>query len=779
MVCFIDNLHLKILKKVKKQSNFFENACLLLERSIFTGFMGFFVEFCSGRKPKPGEGTETGRPENRADRLFAEKVRSLHRQVAPGIFPAFFCALCYGLIVWDRLPRPDIVAWLLAQTAVLAGRAALYRSYRPDAGKTAQGRWKQRFTLLTYLSGAAWGAAAFLLFPEEAPALQVVLVLLIGGLAAGTVGLYGVFTEIPAGFIAFSIFPFSLRFVLHPDPVLRWMALFIGLYGASMIVTARRVRGSVTRSLELAEDLKTEVGERKKAEAALKTAHDVLDQRVRERTAAFSEANAALRKLTNAIEQAAEMVVITDLSGRIEYVNPALEKTSGFAAAALIGRPFRTLRGEGSDDGILASVRRGKPWEGEVRNRKKSGESYPADLTASAIYDDRGAMTHLTVTMRDVTERKRMERDLLQSSKLSSIGTLVAGIAHELNTPLGTILGFSEEIAKEKSLSPDAARYADWIVKESKRCAAIVRNLLKFSRRNEAKRCIFNLNEAVGTVLSLYRHQLQSGFVRLNTALDGHPLPVFGDSDQIQQVVLNILKNAHQAVADRDGDGVIRVRTEAVSSEACLHIENNGPVIPAAEMDRIFDPFFTTKGVGEGTGLGLSLSYGIVQAHGGRIQVENIEAGGVRFSIALPMAKAVEAVPAETEKTLVLPEDLKILIAEDDTRFSGWLRLFLEREGASVVTAANGMEAFEQLGQGRVDCILSDLKMPEMDGITLWKRLREDRPEYVRRFALLTGAADHGFEAFCKSHDIPVLLKPVERPALIRTLRRLVEKAHV
>lgn len=733
---------------------------------------------------KPKRKIENTDLQNREDRLYAEKVRTLHRQIPSGIFPAYLTALSYSWTVWNILPHWNILIWLFTQTAALAGRVYLYRSFKETDEKIVLHRWKTYFTLLTYLTATAWGSAAFFLFPDKVPALQIFLILLIGGLAAGTVGLYAVFLEIVVGFIVLSLSPFVFHYlVFQSDTTPRWMALFIAIYGAAMISTARRVKESVTRALELAEDLKVEIGERRRAEEALKVAHDELNLRVRERTAELSEANAALRKLTNAIEQTAEMLIITDLDGQIEYVNPAVEKISGFSAESLIGQPFRKLQkpeeASEADDDIFRFVQNGETWEGEIQNQKKSGESYPAHVTVSAIYNDQGTMTHLTAIMRDVSEQKKMERDLLQARKLSSLGMLVSGISHELNTPVATILGFSEEIAKEKSLSPDANRYANWIVKESKRCVAIVRNLLNFSRRKEAKRSTFDVNDAVTAVLPLYQYQLQSEFIHVETELLKKPLPVSGDPEQVQQVILNILQNAHQAIADRDGRGVIRVHTEELASEAHIHIENNGPEIPASDMERIFDPFFTTKGTGDGTGLGLSLSYGIIQAHGGRIAAENMEAGGVRFSIVLPIAEADETAPVKAEKRPVLPKDLKILIVEDDLRFSEWLRLFLGQEGASVVTAANGREAIRSLNDGAVDLILSDLKMPKMDGIALFRWLEEHAPEYVRRFVLLTGVGDSGFDDFCQARGVPVLLKPVDKVELIRTLCKVEEKTHV
>jgi len=181
------------------------------------------------------------------------------------------------------------------------------------------------------------------------------------------------------------------------------------------------------------------------------------------------------------------MVVITDLDGKIEFVNPMVEKKTGYAASSLPGRPFQRIHHGGSGgtslEKILQTVRAGKAWQGEVVNRTKTGLSYIADMTMNLIYDDAGEMTHFSAILRDITEKKALEKELLQASKLSSLGTLVSGIAHELNTPLATILGFSREIRRETGLKPDIQKCADWIVQESERCAVIVRNLLKFSRK--------------------------------------------------------------------------------------------------------------------------------------------------------------------------------------------------------------------------------------------------------------------------------------------------------
>ncbi|MFQ5543976.1 MAG: PAS domain S-box protein [Nitrospiria bacterium] len=720
---------------------------------------------------------------NRENRIFAEKVRTLHRQILPGIFPAFLCAVCYSFISWNTLPHLNIVIWLLIHTIALSGRAYLYYDYQRRRGKIADlRRWKVKFTTLTYLASGTWGSAAFFLFPENAPNLQVFLILLIGGFSAGLVGLYAVFLEIVSGFIVLSLTPFALHYLMFSDdPASRWMAFFITLSGTAMIVTAKRVQGSAISTLELTEDLRVEVGERRRAETALKNAHDVLDQRVRERTAELSQVNDQLRNLTNAIEQANEMVVITDIDGKIEYVNPIVEEITGYKENELIGKSFyiftQNKEKETKLDNIFQILRNGKNWQGEWVNQNKSGLSYTTEMAVNAVYDDEKRITHFVAIMRDVSDRKRLEQDLLQASKLSSLGTLTSGIAHELNTPLATILGFSEEIEKNNNIDVETRKHAKWITQESNRCVSIVRNLLKFSKKYKPKIEIFNINETISTTLTLYNYQLKSDLIEVKTALSKTPVFVLGDMEQIQQVILNILLNAHTAIESIKAKGIVKVAVIRTGEGVEISIENNGPPIPKDHLQKIFDPFFTNRKVGEGTGLGLSVSYGIIEEHQGQIQVENIGEEGVRFLITLPLS---EKIPTEIDSESVdspLPKGLRVLIVEDDEKFRSWLGLILDQQDAIITKASNGVEAVDQLKNSETDLILTDLKMPVMDGIDLCRWIEKHQPDNLKKLILLSGLIDSEIDGYCTENNIPYLMKPVKKKELIMAIKQRSEIA--
>jgi PAS domain S-box-containing protein len=719
--------------------------------------------------------------QNREGLIYAEKVRTLHRQIPPGILPSFLCSACYGLIVWDTLPHWKIAIWFLIQMSIFTGRIYLHRNFKKTYGEiTYYRRWKNLFSVLTYLSGLTWGSAAIFLFPENAPDLKILLIFLTGGLAAGTVGTYAVFSEIVTGYIVLTLSPFAFQyFFLQGDDASHWIAVFIVVLGTAMISTAKRVQGSVISALELAEDLKVEVKERRLAEAALKKVRDVLDERVRERTSALSQANDHLRKLTNAIEQAIEIIVISDLEGKIEYVNPVVEKVTGFSINEFIGNSFELFQRSGKQESpfneIFQTILTGKDWNGEVVNQKKSGEEYITDMTISPVYNDQRRITHFVAVMRDITDRKRLEQDLLQASKLSSLGTLTSGIAHELNTPLATILGFSEEIVRDNGIKTLVRKHAEWITQESNRCVSIVRNLLNFSRKHKPNTVVFNINEAITTVLTLYNYQLKSDLIEVKTALSEEPLFVLGDTEQIQQVILNIFLNAHTAIESTNLKGTVKVLSHQTDNRIIITIENNGPHIPKDHLQKIFDPFFTNSNVGEGTGLGLSVSYGIVEEHQGQIRAENIGTKGVRFLITLPLS---EKKPEEKEDEgidTLFSTGLRVLIVEDDDKFRNWLEMFLTQKGAITTKVSNGVKAIDHLKKTETDLILSDLKMPVMGGADLCQWIEKHQPGNLNKFIFLSGVTDTEIDKYCSEKEIPFLVKPVKNKELLLTMKRVSE----
>ncbi len=491
------------------------------------------------------------------------------------------------------------------------------------------------------------------------------------------------------------------------------------------------------------------------------------------------EAELELNILRSAVEQAAEMIVITDYNGAIEYVNPAFERVTGYGAGEAIGSNPRLLNSGRQTrefyEEMWGNIHAGRIWFGQVINRKKSGEEYPEEITISPVKGEDGKITHFMAIARDISENMSMRSQLIQAEKLSSIGTLVSGVAHEINNPLTAILGFSEMLlSKGGDLPADVARGIGVIHQQAERTSKIVRDLLRFSRKQDVERTSLEISDVLEGVFSLQAHGLRSENIEILRDYGAGHMRVFGNMSQLQQVFMNIIQNGAYELKKAHGGGVIAVRTEMRDGEALVFFENDGPPIPPDVMSRLFDPFFTTKGVGEGTGLGLSISYGIVKDHGGRVWAENIGESGVRFVVALPLDGS-EISPNQTVKKPAGREfsGLCVLVVEDEREVREWLLTLLRTNGAVVHSSENGKEAIEQARANDYDLIISDLKMPEMDGFKVGEWLREHRPEQFRRFMLITGSIDSEVVEFSRNFGCRVLQKPFSQNELFASIREM------
>jgi two-component system NtrC family sensor kinase len=264
----------------------------------------------------------------------------------------------------------------------------------------------------------------------------------------------------------------------------------------------------------------------------------------------------------------------------------------------------------------------------------------PVEDSAAPIVDDKGNIIGVVLVFRDVSERRQMQEQLVQSDKLAALGQLVSGVAHELNNPLTAVMGYTELILMRNQLDIELREQLTFVHQESERTRRIVQNLLSFARQHKPMRTFVNINDILERTLGLRNYELRSrdiSVIREYSELPG----VFADSHQLQQVFLNIIINAEQEMDQVSSLGQLRIKTEmSANNEAAavlITVEDNGPGIAPDHLGKVFDPFFTTKDVGKGTGLGLSISYGIIKEHGGTIRVESPYGGGARFIIELPV----------------------------------------------------------------------------------------------------------------------------------------------
>ncbi len=371
---------------------------------------------------------------------------------------------------------------------------------------------------------------------------------------------------------------------------------------------------------------------------------DITDDRERERALARSEA-----RYTRLVESASDAIFTVDTTGQLTSVNRALERSVGHERQELLGTPFLSLV-ESVDVTDVAQLLHetldGRRRRGTLRYRDATGTERHGSLMTTPIFEN-GALTGALGIVRDVTDERRLAEQLLQQEKLAALGQLVSGVAHELNNPLAGVIAFSQLLLAEDAGKVDQRRAIETIHEEARRAAKIVSNLLTFARQHTPERRTTDLNQVVADTLELRGYAMRVAGIEVRSELDSALPLTWADPFQLQQVFLNLLGNAEQALRDHPGERRVTLRTAQAGDRLHVTVTDTGPGISPEYLGRIFDPFFTTKPVGEGTGLGLSISDGIVREHGGRIVAENAAGGGARFVVELPLIDPAEvACPA-------------------------------------------------------------------------------------------------------------------------------------
>ncbi|MCX5757952.1 MAG: PAS domain-containing protein, partial [Candidatus Hydrogenedentes bacterium] len=348
------------------------------------------------------------------------------------------------------------------------------------------------------------------------------------------------------------------------------------------------------------------------------------------------------RRLIEAVAQHASIgIMLLDVQGAVIEANPAAVALFGAPNVnALAGHLFMDLCTKapaGLGDMLVQAFGRPKETWPSVRVTSRFGAELHCDITVVPVRLESKRPDRLILLLADITVQVALQQNLIQTEKLSAIGEIVAGVAHELNNPLTGILGYAQLLNKGK-VAPTVRSRLEHIMVEAERCRRIVQNLLSFTRHHDSEKSVCNINDVLNDTLQLREYQLRIDGIALSVALaEGLP-SVVADIHEMQRVFLNIMNNAQQALATVEGGSKrLAIRTGVQGRFVEIVFHNNGPAIPEWARSKVFDPFFTTKGVGEGTGLGLSVSYGIVSDHGGRILLDVKEGEGVAFTVLLPL----------------------------------------------------------------------------------------------------------------------------------------------
>jgi PAS domain S-box-containing protein len=350
----------------------------------------------------------------------------------------------------------------------------------------------------------------------------------------------------------------------------------------------------------------------------------------------------------------------------------------------------------------------------------------------------------LQINVRELDKEKDIGQVMRRAEKLSSLGQLIAGVAHEINNPLAVVVGYAQIMAKQSSVDDRAKKHIDKILHEAERASKIVRDLLTFARPCQPQMATADINQLVTNVLEIREAELRAAHVQLEKRLAPNLPQTKADLIQIEQVLTNLITNAMHAMAAQKGERKLTLSTEETGFFIRITVADNGPGIPSEIVGKIFDPFFTTKAPGKGTGLGLSISNTILQEHRGKIWVQSEVGKGARFFVELPVvqceAEAAAPKPADGKPATAADNmNHRLLIVDDEPGIVEVLNEVLTAKGYRVETAASGVEAMSRVSDGRYDLIISDLCMPEMDGQKFYETVRDLDPRLANRMIFVTG----------------------------------------
>ena len=474
-------------------------------------------------------------------------------------------------------------------------------------------------------------------------------------------------------------------------------------------------------------------------------------------------------------------LALWNAAGEIVATNPALWRMYGYDDSEFSALPPGTFAGPSYDPGFLRAVAAGESLHSEVTELRKDGSAL--ELEVHGIPMQYQGKPHVLTIARDITEKKRSAEELArqressyQREKLAALGSLLAGVAHELNNPLSVVV--ARAVMLEEESYPAAQAAASKIRTAAERCARIVRTFLAMARQQPPERVPVAINDVVSAALDMTAYTVRTSSIEVALDLARDIPPILADADQLHQVLLNLIVNAQQVLQDRPGPRRIRVasRYDPDARVIRIAVADNGPGIPKHLRARVFEPYFTTKPTGLGTGMGLAVSHGIVEAHGGAFTLDCPEMGGAVFTITLPVCPldASRVDPGPSSEASASPR--KILVVDDEAEIRETLAEILSGAQHNVATAGSGREALERMASEHFDVILTDIRMPDLDGRALYREIERRWPERAAHVVFVSGdTLASTLREFAAESGRPV----IEKPFLPSEVRRVVAEMAV
>ena len=452
------------------------------------------------------------------------------------------------------------------------------------------------------------------------------------------------------------------------------------------------------------------------------------------------------------VEAALDCVILMDEAGVLREFNPAAERVFGHRREAVIGRMLgdlivpehlRAAHTAGLARLLATGQSRMVGRRIELEALRADGSLFPIELAIVELRLDGRRL--FAAYLRDLTDSRKAAAEILrqrealhQSEKVAALGSLLAGVAHELNNPLSVVVGRAlmiEEDARYPALAVSLARLRG----AAERCSRIVKSFLAMARQNTGTRRRVALSELVEGALDMLHYSLATAGIAVEHGLEGNPPAIWGQPDRLHQVILNLLINAQQALVDAPTPRRLWVTVAEEQAGVRIEIADSGPGIPPVMRERIFEPFFTTKPKGAGTGIGLALCRGIVVEHGGTIDAEERLGGGAQFTVRLPIGEPELALATPAVASLAVTGPADILVVDDEAEIGLMLQEVLEADGYRVTLAGSAREALAALAADEFDLVLSDIRMADGDGIELYRAIGSHHPKMSERFLVMTG----------------------------------------
>ena len=464
--------------------------------------------------------------------------------------------------------------------------------------------------------------------------------------------------------------------------------------------------------------------------------------------------------------------------GKFSYANPAMALIFGYSVDEFIGMTTHQIVQLTDQALVDKNIQRRidgkvKALQYEIKGRYKDGSTRDVEIHGSRV--DINGRPAIIGTLIDMTERKQAEKEKHKledkaqiNSRLTAVGEMAAGIAHEINNPLTGVIGFSQLLLEKQNVPEDIKHDLTIIADGSRRVADIVKRLLTFARQTKPVKTMANLNELIENTLKLREYVLKTNNINVITKFDPElPLSLV-DPGQLQQVFLNLIVNAEQEMKKAHGKGTLTITTEKKENNIRMSFQDDGPGITQENLGRLFEPFFTTKDVGEGTGLGLSLSRSIVLEHGGTLNVESEFGHGATFIVEIPIIESLPfGVATSTLATKMKPAAIKkgkILVVDDESGVRTLLERVLTQSGHSVDITDDASKALDKLSAGvSYDVILTDARMPGMSGKELYSKIIEKTPQMKNKIIFITGdVMGLDIKVFLAQNKLPYLAKPFD-----------------